>query len=293
MEFRLLVVGLLLGLGTGAALGQEESSPFSRYSASDLEAYERGLEQEYLNKILTLRHFDRRERIDVDADGEIKGTIKPGPWTTHGKIEIVDVTVKRDRVDFQGRRLWVRWDEEKKEFQYLGTKHRVRVRFRLPRQGLDGAWLEEAFLKVFLGNEEELADIAPSWWQPFLAGEMEEEEKEEKGQLEAEEIGRGKLPSTGVYRIGGEVSPPRCLSCPDPEYVPEARAAKIEGTVVLWAIVNKQGRIENVRIVRPVGLGLDDQAVNTVQRWKLGPGRREGKPVGVYIRIDMKFDLYE
>lgn len=289
----MLVAGLLLGLGSGAAVAQEDQpSPFSRYSPSDLEAYERGLEQDYLNKILTLRHFDRRGKIEVDADGEIKGTIKPGPWTTHGKIEIVDVTVKRDRVDFQGRRLWVRWDEEKKEFQYLGTKHRVRVRFRLPRQGLDGAWLEEAFLKVFLGNEEDLADVAPSWWQPFLAGEIQEEEKEEKGQLAAEQIGRGQLPSTGVYRIGGEVSPPVCRSCPDPSYSRAARAAKIEGTVILWGIVNKEGRVVNLRIARPFGVGLDDAAVQTVQRWKLEPARRDGEPVAVYMTIEVNFTLY-
>lgn len=249
MGFRLLTAGLLLALGTGAAVGQEDqSSPFSRYSASDLEAYERGLEQDYLNKLLTLRHFDRRNRIEVNPEGEIKGEIKSGPWTTHGKIEIEDIEVQRERVEFRGRRVWAVWDKKKDDFRYLGTQREVLVRFELPKSGLDVSKLEHAFLQVFLGADESMADFAPLYWQPFLRGET----------LDAETaIARSK-----EQNFPFELKQHRwSLKTP-----PEAEAVGISGQLVLLITVRRDGKIEKPVIVQPLGLGMDEAFLDALEK---------------------------
>jgi TonB family protein len=77
----------------------------------------------------------------------------------------------------------------------------------------------------------------------------------------------------------------------DPEFSEEARRAKINGTVVLVVDVDTQGHPANVRILRSLGMGLDEKAMEAVLRWKFRPGRRDGKPVTVPATIEVSFHL--
>ena len=97
----------------------------------------------------------------------------------------------------------------------------------------------------------------------------------------------------GVFRIGGSVSAPICIYCPDPEYSEEARKAKYQGIVVLWVIVGPDGRIvsETIRIAKSLGMGLDEQAVRAVQQWRFKPAQRFGKSVPVQMVVEVNFRL--
>jgi TonB family protein len=104
--------------------------------------------------------------------------------------------------------------------------------------------------------------------------------------------GRGGGYGGGVFRIGGNVSAPVCLFCPDPEYSEEARKAKYQGVVVLWAIVDEEGRTREIRVQKSLGLGLDEEAIRAVQNWRFRPAERFGKSVPVYMAIEVNFRLY-
>ncbi len=95
----------------------------------------------------------------------------------------------------------------------------------------------------------------------------------------------------GAYRIGGGVSSPIPIFKPDPDYSEEARKAKFQGTVVLSLVVDDKGLPRDVKIVRPLGLGLDQKAIEAVQRWRFRPGMKDGKPVAVYATIEVNFRL--
>jgi TonB family protein len=96
----------------------------------------------------------------------------------------------------------------------------------------------------------------------------------------------------GAFRIGGNVSAPLCIYCPDPEYSEEARKARHQGVVVLWAVVDENGRAQQIRIQKSLGLGLDESAIRAVQNWRFRPAERFGKPVPVYMAIEVNFHLY-
>jgi protein TonB len=104
--------------------------------------------------------------------------------------------------------------------------------------------------------------------------------------------GRGGGIGGGVFRIGGGVSPPRALSTPDPEYSEEARKAKYQGTVVLWLIVDANGRPRDLRVARSLGMGLDQKAMEAVRNWKFEPAMKDGKPVAVQMNVEVSFRLY-
>ncbi len=96
----------------------------------------------------------------------------------------------------------------------------------------------------------------------------------------------------GPYRVGGGVSAPRAIYAPDPEYSEEARKAKYQGTVVLWVVVGADGRPHDIRIVRSLGMGLDEKAIEAVRLWKFEPARKDNSPVAVQINVEVNFRLY-
>lgn len=96
----------------------------------------------------------------------------------------------------------------------------------------------------------------------------------------------------GVYRVGNGVTPPKPIYHPNPEYSEEARKAKYQGTVVLWIIVDPQGQPQDIRVVRSVGKGLDEKAVEAVRKWRFEPAKLKGQPVAVQINTEVTFKLY-
>lgn len=96
----------------------------------------------------------------------------------------------------------------------------------------------------------------------------------------------------GAYRVGGGVSAPKALYAPDPEYSEEARKAKYQGTVVLWMVVGADGRPQQIRIQRSLGMGLDEKAIEAVKQWKFEPAKLNGQAVPVQINVEVNFRLY-
>ena len=96
----------------------------------------------------------------------------------------------------------------------------------------------------------------------------------------------------GAYRVGGGVSAPKALYAPDPEYSEEARKAKYQGTVVLWMVVGADGRPQQIRIQRALGMGLDEKAIEAVRQWKFEPAKLNGQAVPVQINVEVNFRLY-
>lgn len=103
--------------------------------------------------------------------------------------------------------------------------------------------------------------------------------------------GRGGGVGGGVYRIGGGVSAPALVFKVEPEYSEEARKAKFQGTVVLYVVVDEKGMPRDLKVVRPLGLGLDEKAIEAVTKWRFKPGFKDGKPVAVAATIEVNFRL--
>jgi protein TonB len=95
----------------------------------------------------------------------------------------------------------------------------------------------------------------------------------------------------GVFKIGGVDKKPQLVYKVDPDYSEEARKAKFQGTVVLAIIVDENGLPHDVRVVRPLGLGLDQKAIEAVEKWRFRPGMKDGHPVKVAATIEVNFRL--
>ena len=94
-----------------------------------------------------------------------------------------------------------------------------------------------------------------------------------------------------ALHVGNGVSVPVVLYKVDPQYSEEARKAELEGTVLLKFVVDTSGHARNVGVVRSLGLGLDEKAVEAVNAWKFRPGSKDGQLVAVMATIEMNFRL--
>jgi periplasmic protein TonB len=103
--------------------------------------------------------------------------------------------------------------------------------------------------------------------------------------------GSGAGTGGGVYRIGGGVSRPELIFKPEPEYSEEARKAKFQGTVLLSIVVMPDGSTSNIRVIRPLGLGLDEKAIEAVRKWRFRPSLKDGQPVPVHANVEVNFRL--
>ena len=123
---------------------------------------------------------------------------------------------------------------------------------------------------------------------------LESAEPAWKGQQEIEEVLKESTTLPGpidLNFVSKNVTPPTVLSRIEPVYSEKAREAKLQGKVVVSAIVRKDGSLEVLKVVRGLGLGLDKNAIDALKKWRFRPGMRDGKPVDVALNIEVNFKL--
>jgi protein TonB len=95
----------------------------------------------------------------------------------------------------------------------------------------------------------------------------------------------------GPIQVGGDVVPPEKTFNPQPQYTEIARKARLQGVVIVQAIIDKQGTVTNVKVLKGLGMGLDQAAVEAIKKWKFEPATLNGKPVAVYYNLTVNFRL--
>ena len=95
-----------------------------------------------------------------------------------------------------------------------------------------------------------------------------------------------------TYRAGGGVSQPQLVFAPDPEFSDEARRAKFQGVCVVAVVVDEKGNPQRIRVIRHLGMGLDQKALDAVRQYKFKPAKLQGKPVPVEVDIEVTFRIY-
>jgi TonB family protein len=106
--------------------------------------------------------------------------------------------------------------------------------------------------------------------------------------------GEGGGTGGGIFRAGvNGVGTPSCFYAPSPEYSDEARKTKYQGAVVVEGIINLDGRVTNIKVVKGVGMGLDENAIAAVKTWRCKPAvGPSGQPVRTLVPIEVTFRLY-
>ncbi|MBL8214757.1 MAG: TonB family protein [Bryobacterales bacterium] len=92
-----------------------------------------------------------------------------------------------------------------------------------------------------------------------------------------------------VFKLGPDVTPPKLVKKSEPKFSKQAEEVGLEGTVILEVVVTDKGVPSQLRVVRPLGYGLDEEAMAAVKKWRFAPGEKAGRPVNVLATIEVNF----
>jgi len=96
---------------------------------------------------------------------------------------------------------------------------------------------------------------------------------------------------TDPIRVGGKVSPPRVIHRVLPRYTEAARQVKIQGAVILDAVIDKEGRVQEITVLGGQPFGLTENAVEAVRQWRFEPSVLNGRVVAVRYVLTIRFRL--
>lgn len=139
-----------------------------------------------------------------------------------------------------------------------------------------------------------IPDPTPDEPEPVRQYEPEEEIPETPLSSDAVfgDIGPPPAPEDeGPIRVGGLIQMPRKIKDVLPTYTEVARRARIEGVVILEIIIDKQGNVKNIKVLRGLPMGLTEAAIEAVKQWKYEPSTLNGKPIEIQGTVTVTFRL--
>jgi periplasmic protein TonB len=110
------------------------------------------------------------------------------------------------------------------------------------------------------------------------------------GQITAEALPPVVAPPTGPVRTGGNIKPPTRIKYVTPEYPEMAKAVKVQGVVIIEAIIGPDGKVENAKVLRGQPL-LDGAALDAVRSWEYTPTLLNGAPTSIIMTVTVQFHL--
>jgi TonB family protein len=259
----------------------------------------------YKGKVLVLRHPVDGGTRQYDAEGKLLGESSEGSWTAYSGVLIENVVVTPKKLAIDGRRILFAFNRGIAAVGYKEVKNRkfapyppkVKLEVQLDH-ALDSAEKAQAvFSRIFALNTAELMDSLPEFWRACLRDRLVyDASAQREAEFRWQEPKERKFPATqngdAIEHVGDSVKAPHARWTPEPEYSNLARYQKFQGVVVLTIIVGKDGKVYSVRLLRPLGLGLDEAAEQTVKTWNFLPATRDGQPVAVEINVEVAFNLY-
>lgn len=97
--------------------------------------------------------------------------------------------------------------------------------------------------------------------------------------------------SVQAIRMTGDITPPQKVFAPTPRYTEEGRQSRTQGVVILEAVVDTAGNVDDVKVLKGLPNGLSEEAVQTASTWKYRPALLDGKPVAVFLNLTIRFSL--
>lgn len=253
------------------------------------------LNQQYKEHIYMLRQPMTAPTQQYDPHGNSPTASAIGPWTVYGRMQIKKIRVERFQLVVEGQRIGMKFDSETMAMVPTKLGDQVSLEISLDRPLESPDQVRAIFSNIFAFTREDFLATAPELWRSYLMDHLatyadDGEQITFSRSTPSSEKQRKELPPDVVH-VGNGVSAPVPKFQPDPDYSKAAKIANFRGTDIFDVIVDKTGKARNICVVRPLGLGLDENAADRISSWKFIPAKRDSEPVSVDIRIEVTFNL--
>jgi TonB family protein len=227
-----------------------------------------------------LRDFLSGSHISFDADGAYVGGAKPGIWTRDGNVLIDQVKILNNRVELTGHQIVRKFNPAGNSLQPLITRESIRLDFRR-----DPAKSVESAIAAASIEESGLPIHVPAYWRQFLSTGVLDSGVGVPDVLDEQTNQRvARVDMRNPVR-------PDVLTRVQPDYPEFAKRYGGTGTAIVRTIISEIGIPRVIDIVKPLGLGLDEAAIDAVQQWRFRMPIVNGMPVRMYADIEINFNL--
>jgi TonB family protein len=266
---------------TGALILRAPHSSPIRAEPTKPREIAQALENEYKGKPAITRIFAAADLLEFDSSGNLKGTPQLGAWTLYSHVEVETIELKPKFLEITAQRLFQKYDSAKALFEpYPGGPLMIRIALDHKPSGAEE--IRPILAKLFLGQGEDFCALVPAYWKSFCTHRKEPD------------WGSGVLAEMNKVRahLGNNTTGAVPIHTSEPKYTVPARDARIQGTVDTLVLVNVQGEVESVSVVRPLGMGLDDEAVKVIKTWKFKPATCDGVPIPQKVGVVTRFRIF-
>ena len=274
--------------------------------------------KQFEGKVLILRYPSDGSLQQYDADGKVEAHGNECPWTACSGILIDNIALAPESLMIKGQRMFFGFQDGRLTVvKYTKIKNNrmpppfqpavdIEMKLSHPIQAEDEARL--VLGKIFVLSNAELVESVSVFWRDCLARHLKYDpsqpvDREFYWQKLTDEESKNDAPNavgdsskmdTGepVFHLGGDVKPPKSIHTPEPDYSEIARYESLQGNATIKVMIDKEGKVINTRVVKPLGLGLDEKSQATIMGWTFHPATRNGEPVTVELNVEVAFRVY-
>jgi TonB family protein len=248
------------------------SLAFIPLHADESKDLQKHLHERLGKKVFFIRNFYGGNHLIFDSQGNLIEGAEPECWCA-AAMEVRKIDVKKDVLTLRGPRVVGPYRLERLDEQ-------VQLDIKLNPAETNEESITAAIMKVLITSDDELERLKP------------EIRKEKNGAKRPEERVAAAASDVPYLTLGKDMARPEAISSPDPDYTDVARKRKRQGDVVLGIVIDETGHVAHVNVVRCLGAGLDEAAVQAVSGWRFKPARKNGNPVPVQVNVDVNFHLW-
>lgn len=246
----------------------------------------------FVGKTVILRGLYGEDKLQFDAAGRAQRSYRTTSPSMSG-FQAEKVQLSGQHLRLEGERMWLVWDRHGKVVPQAAnagsfkSARKEKLSVEIDGSGDFGPALDA----VFAASLGDMAAEVPEEWKAFAAAQGPSPGEGKTGALKAVDLD-GPVAEPGTYRVGRGVKAPRVIRAVDAQFNETARRMKFNGNVIVSMVVDENGEPQRVRIARPLGLGLDEQAVAAAKQWRFAPATKDGQPVPVEMSIEVNFQIF-
>jgi len=230
------------------------------------------------------------DKLKFDAQGHPAGNYQTAPFTVCG-MHVDKVSLHGSHLKLEGEREGIKFDKDGTMIRITmyvgGLLDRKMEKMSVEIDNGDSHDFGPALDAVFTEDPQQLLPLLPDFWQSYFRTHFPTRAAQVPPQS-----GRPDAARSGATHIGGSVTAPKLVHTAEPQFSEYARRVKMSGNVQIYLWVEEDGTPSHVRLIRPVGMGLDEKAVEAVKQYRFSPAMQNGKPVKVDLYIDVNFQIF-
>jgi TonB family protein len=230
------------------------------------------------DKPLYLRGLWREDKLQFDSEGKLIGNPSTVTFTVCG-FDLKSAKLKADKLILEGPRIGLELANNKQKRVPLDSPMRIEI--AASPSGDYGPALDA----VFVDGLDKLVPSMPFYWKSYA----------EKNFLPPSSAASANSdspsPSSKPKKITSAITPPKLVSSVEPNYNSVAKDKKYSGTVLINLWVGSDGKLSRLSVRRPLGLGMDEDAMAAVARYVFTPAMENGKPVTFELNVETSFSI--